>query len=499
MHIEEQQAALATIREFVEKNNIGKKSDQQSLLFLKLGDAENIAKDLLTDPKNEQKKIAYAGCVSSFLEQLQTIIQIEKIKDLPDQATLSAINMHVAPLKKAELEGMIARKTDSFIKKGQELLHEICNGNVTVDDFATGGKFGNLYVDKDIGMKEIREKHKETSSIFNSLSITNAAKAVTGAVSSWFYKKDPNDPQLPENRTRIRNQLTAITCLAWAINDMSKYKQGTAMESGSFKIEDLENKLHDFLLSYVKLVNGIPQGEEFDYTKFFAQNSMAYTREATEVVGTANKLSSHHHHGPQLATHQTGIDIRFYLTEEEIAILPPDENGDYKRHILFALFDKPIFPQEESDADKANGLFFKIEEYGLGTVSSAFHHTVQFKKTRSTSGDAEKNKEKTVPEELKDIYKHFYTEAKLDWVEQKKTPICVMLSNMNEAIEAATDESKKQLLQTLKSAFEGVATDKYKLDHLDLRYGQEIIITSEDIAKYLYQYEPTNKSGVKIA
>ena len=46
MHIEEQQAALATIREFVEKNNIGKKSDQQSLLFLKLGDAENIAKDL---------------------------------------------------------------------------------------------------------------------------------------------------------------------------------------------------------------------------------------------------------------------------------------------------------------------------------------------------------------------------------------------------------------------------------------------------------------------
>jgi hypothetical protein len=478
MNIEQQQTALKNIKSFIEANKIG--GDQQEVLLLKLNIAEKIASELLAEPKNESNKIAYADCVSDFLEKLKTAIEPIKVSQIID-----SINIYIEPLKKAELEGIIARKTDSFITTGQELLHEICNGNVTINDFATGGKFGNLY--QDIGMDEIREKHKETSSLLKAMSLSSMGQAVSGAVSSLFYKKDPNDPQLPENRTRIRNQLTAITCLSWAINDMSKYKQGTAMESGSFKIEDLDDKIYKFLLSYVKLVNGIDQDKPFDDTKFFSQNSLAYTREATEIPGTANRLSSHYHKGPHQATHQKGIDSRFYLTEEEIPMLPPDENGDYKRHVLFAHFDNKIFPQE--DSTKANGLFFKIEEYGLGTMDSAIHHTVQFKKTRSTTGDAEKNKEKTVRQELKDIYKHFCIEAnQLDWVEQKKTPICVMLANMDSKITETTDEAKKQLLKDIKSAFEGVATDKYHLDHLDLRYGQEIIITAEEIINYLYQY-----------
>lgn len=232
-----------------------------------------------------------------------------------------------------------------------------------------------------------------------------------------------------------RNYLTAIVCMMWALNQAAS-EQDKVIERGSFKLLDPDGKLFDFLHHYVQFSTG----QEMPGTLF--SNDFAYARDPKFAC------SSHY----KCDRDQFGIDVRFQGGDYALPLLPHQHT-----HILFGRV-------------KIGGeyyTFVKFEEAGLGNVTEFLEHSLHF--ANSGTVDVTKTfREKDIPESLTGQYQNFCTAVGIEPI--KKPSLHAMWAHIKQNITPDNADA-----QTARENFLAAA-DKFRLDHIDIRNGQEVII-----------------------
>jgi hypothetical protein len=283
------------------------------------------------------------------------------------------------------------------------------------------------------------------------------------------------------NPQRIANQaqyLDAIIDLMWYFYAVA-IEKGQAFEQGTFVIQDNDHAIYNFLMNYVKMVNPAITGTLRDPASTISSNVYVYSR-----------LSSHFKQEQERFRHY-GIDIRYPGYTIAQALLPAQ-----KSHILFG--------------DLGNGyIFIKMEDAGIAFLSVAQHAIdyllAQVRKPMvkyyletyapayiddlvnnyiGTDDDPNYRKER-VPQDV--LERSFGILEKGSLTPEQKLRITLQFTQqgihgiINELKNPACPLSAAQRKQLIDYLKELVATEG--LDHQDIRYGKEVIISRNHIAR----------------
>ncbi len=267
--------------------------------------------------------------------------------------------------------------------------------------------------------------------------------------------------------------LNAIIDLMWFYYDMAIDKN-QAFSEGTFVLQDQGNRIYDFLMKYVKMVNpkdinpvAIPPSYQFAYPRF-----------STHFKDEQDKYG------------QYGIDIRFTLLSPQF-LLPAQ-----KSHLLFGKINKDL-------------IYIKMENYGTCPD--------QFPQHAKQTGEAQARK--MLPT-LDSYLKEYFPQRILDWaknyvgtdddpnyrkehIPQQVLQIAIQIlrsSHLPDAqlqpiidrftrqgIHAIFDEisnAKSPLPQAQKEALQNILVTlqvNQGLDHEDMRRGREVIIMNPDL------------------
>ena len=268
--------------------------------------------------------------------------------------------------------------------------------------------------------------------------------------------------------------LNAIIDLMWFYYDMAIDKN-QAFSEGTFVLQDQGNRIYDFLMKYVKMVNP----REINPVAIPPSYQFAYPRFSTHFKDEQDKYG------------QWGIDIRFTLLSPQ-RLLPAQ-----KSHLLFGKINKDL-------------IYIKMENFGTCPDQFAQH-------TKQT-GEAQARK--MLPT-LDSYLKGYFPQRVLNWAQdyvgtdddptyrkehipQQVLQIAIQFlrsSQLSDAqlqpiidrftrqgIHAIFDEinnAQSPLPQAQREALQNILItlqNKYGLDHQDIRRGREVIITNPDLA-----------------
>lgn len=242
-------------------------------------------------------------------------------------------------------------------------------------------------------------------------------------------------------------------------------QKGNNFTEGTFLIEDIEFKLYNFLLAYVKNVNHNVKGTFEDYPLHVSYNPFGYCRDCSHYPESKKS------HRPY------GIDMRFTESDGELELLPAK-----KRHILFGIVD-----------EKKQLMYIKIENYGLFWRDGLLMHAYEFFESKATKlgltghTDQEKGyRKERIPTEFVREVKEVL--SGLDANSKKQYHINELLKSIDtEGIKALHRIYTAEFLRTNKDIMEKLAAiiEKYEAeyDHLHIRSGQEVIFNAQDLKR----------------
>lgn len=271
--------------------------------------------------------------------------------------------------------------------------------------------------------------------------------------------------------------LDAIVDLMWYLYSIALEK-GQAFEEGTLVIQDNDHKIYTFLLNYAKFVN--PEevaGTERDAELMLSyKNVYAYPRTSTHFKDVKAQHNARHY----------GIDIRHRGYSIAEALLPAQ-----KSHVLFG--------------DLYNGyIFIKLENVGIAAPSIAQHTleliTAQLRKFLpgitpaqynelmlyyiGTDDDSNYRKER-VPHKVLEDCSAIVDKENIS-PEQKQR---IKLQFGHQGIHGIFNEIRNAaspLLPARKDELNAYLLKLYRtegLDHQDIRYGREVIISRAHIAQ----------------
>lgn len=270
-----------------------------------------------------------------------------------------------------------------------------------------------------------------------------------------------DDSNLPKESQE--DYLKSIIAVMWSLYDQGKVE----FDEGTFVIQDKGFKLYNFLLNYVKEQNSYVKGDKNDPLNKVSYNPFAYSRDCTHFVNKKKIFPPY------------GIDIRFGTHGWEQPLLPA-----LKKHILFGKIDplrELIYIKPEN-----HGLYYWDGLPGHGTELAA----AQARKSPMIKGvaaycgydlgsdDAINYRKERTPVEFLKSFETIMQNDKTLTSDEKKLLLDYVKT---EGIKVLTYEMSKNIpaLQELKAQYEK------EFDHLDLRYGREVILKTDDILQNL--------------
>lgn len=264
--------------------------------------------------------------------------------------------------------------------------------------------------------------------------------------------------------------LNSIIALCWGFYARALQKE-QGFKEGTFKIEDRDFVLYNFLLNYSKRVNSTLTGTTQDPLAHYSDNPFAYSRDASHYVEMKHK------HRPY------GIDIRFAKENtitNELPYLPPD-----KRHLLFGIADEEAhyvyLKPENHGIYYADGLPAHIQEFlvaQIRKVPALRNFFKQWGYDLGTDDDPDNRKERPVAEFL-----NTFTQALAD--DENFTPSQKELLRKqakSEGFKILFTAAESSQSARLKKMVEDYAQE---YDYLAVRNGKEIILTHDDLIKQL--------------
>lgn len=280
----------------------------------------------------------------------------------------------------------------------------------------------------------------------------------------------------------IANQteyLNAIIDLMWFFYDMAVQKD-QPFDEGTFIVQDTQHRVYNFLMSYIKIVNPSVTGTLNDPALKISRNQYAYSR-----------LSSHFKFEQEHFRHY-GIDVRFPGSTIAQALLPAQ-----KSHVLFG--------------DLGNGLIFiKLENMGIA-VQSVVMHGKEFvaAQLRKMLPGVRSYLQNYVPTYIDDLVLYYvgtdddpnYRKERIPQEVLQRSLDIVQAAHLNndqlkritfafatQGIHGIYNEIRNQgspLPQAQKTALGAYLNQLLQegLDHQDIRYGREIIITPDELGR----------------
>lgn len=267
-------------------------------------------------------------------------------------------------------------------------------------------------------------------------------------VRSWFASTDDQ-----YNKQR-KSYLYGIIALTWYFKDLAA-RQGEGFGRGSFSLIDPNETVYQFLLSYVKLVNGTNDPENLPYVGTLS--NYAYRRDPKYY------FSSHHTGRSPWA--QYGIDIRTEANQTVRKFLPEDHT-----HILFG---KLWFGEE----NRRPMTFFKTEEIGMGSLVAAAAHGTNFA-SGGKAIQATDRREKDIPIALQKAYNEFYNNTPHN--EEKYKTVREMIQ---QAQKIQADKSLEQYAHYIPAAkaFLAKVEEIFPDGNTDVCVGNEVILDLGEI------------------
>lgn len=241
--------------------------------------------------------------------------------------------------------------------EAKEIVRLIQKGGLIIQDLLNNEKIEDIYNKQKLEIfKDKGKKFFEgyiTDHNVGVVQLTNCA----WKLGSYFFPSMRQPDKSPEKTLKRQTQLEAVIAVAWAIAYAPCIKE-EGFVRGSFSIIDDNQLLSNFFKHYAMQAAGVQSMEINDLTHptNLGGSNFAYNR-------TANVYSSHYR-GDTI--YQIGIDTRFESNGYPLKVLPFEN-----KHILFG--------RVRTDGRKEK-TFFKLEEEGLGDLSSVVLHGLNYVK-----------------------------------------------------------------------------------------------------------------------
>ncbi len=295
-----------------------------------------------------------------------------------------------------------------------------------------------------------------------------------------------NPKQIP---TQTQEEyIESIIALMWYLFSTAINKDQGYIE-GSFIIRDYNGKVFNFLMDYAKKVNKTLTGSIKD--SISTDNPFAYARLSSHFKQYQNKYKVY------------GIDIRKGAQGSALPLLPAE-----KRHILF------------NQIEDGKTTFIKMENYGVyGLLEGTIPHTKEFiiaqaKKIPTLrtqfglgSDDDPLYRKERIPADFINKIKEILTKANYpkqiqQIIETKVNQDGIQAISENyieknnqiffpETVNKQAQQAFKQEIQKLRAQL----TKEY--DHLNYRYGREVILTPRELYSSLYYYLVKTDNNLK--
>lgn len=264
--------------------------------------------------------------------------------------------------------------------------------------------------------------------------------------------------------------LRSIIALIWFFYSQA-IENNQFFEEGTFVIEDLDWRLHTFLMNYVAQYGGMVSGykKQKQYNQPLTQtlqdpdlnmsyNPFAYPRESSHF--TVSQRQFRHY----------GIDIRFG-DSGELPLLPAN-----KRHLLFGKID-----------EKKQLMFIKPENYGLYYKDGFIYHGSELIESKARklgfatkSDDDPSYAKERIPKAFLTDFAKALQESGMD--KESIARLALLAQKDDEGIKILyVDDAllQKPAMKALEEKYAKLYT------HLRLRTGREVILTNQDLQRIL--------------